>query len=189
MFGYVITDENNMVEKIVPSFEFDKYKVVDDIENYMVGDVYPKRSISDMKDFIDEYDVAECRFIDGMNDKLYVFKNYCCADAGDYVLVDTIYGPQIAVVVKNHDRGEWDGIKPTKDIISDLCFYDDYEERCKMRKAIARAESERIKKEMDEKKAKEEAEKKSDVKIYHLDEDEFDEVRKYIADIFGDFFK
>lgn len=185
MFGYVITDENNMVEKIVPSFEFDKYKVVDDIENYMVGDVYPKRSISDMKDFIDEYDVAECRFIDGMNDKLYVFKNYCYADAGDYVLVDTIYGPQVAVVVKNHDRGEWDGIKPTKDVISDLCFYDDYLERCKMRKAIARAESERIKKEMDEK----EAEKKSDVKIYHLDEEEFDEIRKYIANIFGDFIK
>lgn len=189
MFGYVVTGKDNKVEKIVPNLEFDKYKVVDDVENYKVGDIYPKRNEAEMKDFLDEYDIAECRFVDGMNDKLYVFKNYCRADAGDYVLVDTIYGPQIAVVVKNHDRGEWDDIKPTKDIISDLYLYDDYEERCEMRKQLARrAESERIKKRWEEK-VKEEAEKKSDVKIYHLDEEGFDEVRKYIANIFGDFIK
>ena len=176
MFGYVVVDDNNVVKRVVNNEEFQKFKLVSDVENYKEGEQYPIRTKKDMEEQLNDYKVAECRFVDGINDKLYVFRDYYACEEGDYALADTVYGPQIVKVEAIHDRGKWKGITPTKDII-DSFLYEAFEERQGMRKKLKELEAKKTEK------------KKDDVKIYHLDEKEFDDVTKYILKIFGDFTK
>ena len=178
MFGYVVTDNDNNVIGIVNEMDFPKYKIVDDIEKYNVGDVYPKPDEKMMREELADYNIAECIFVNGVNEKPYVFRDYLSVDTGDHVLVDTVYGPQIAVVKETHDRGEWKGLKPTKDIIDIICEYDEYLKRQRIRRVLERSE-----------KNAEEKKPEKDIKVFHLDNDELDEVRKYLVDVFGSIFK
>lgn len=172
-FGYVVVDDDYNVKKVIGNEEFRKYMTVPDVEKYQEGDKYPKRDD-------DDYNVAEVKFVNGINDKYYVFRDYDCAEAGDYVLVDTMYGTQVAKVNGVYAKDKWNGITPTKDIISVLPDYDEYLEREEARKKEARKKTDEIKRKL------EKQNKEDNVIRIKLDEEEKDKFVKLIESMFND---
>ena len=126
-FGYVIVGDDFRVKDIIHNCDFEKYKIVEDGE-YEIGDIYPRPNL-------EEYGIVGVKFVNGVNDKIYVFRDYTYGiGEGEHVLVDTVYGPQLAKVVEVYTKNQWHGVEPTKDVISSLPDYDDYAERKASRK-------------------------------------------------------
>lgn len=175
-FGYVVTDDNYKVEKIIPANEFHKYKTVDDVEIYNVGDTYPKYNL-------DDYSVVCGKFVNGLSDKEYAFRCYCddrVYEDGIYALVDTQYGIQIIEVTAVYEKEEWKGVTPTRDVIDVLCDYDGYLEREEVRKKEARKKTDEIKRKL------EKQNKEDNVIRIKLDEEEKDKFVKLIESMFND---
>lgn len=127
-YRYAVIDDDGKVTGFLSKSISEKLKFVDANE-YKVGDKYPHYNIED-------YRVAEVKFVRPINNKAYNFRCYDTSiDIGDHVLVDTVYGEQLGYVVGLHDRDfENGGVVPTKDIISYIPDWDDFVDRCEQRR-------------------------------------------------------
>ncbi len=193
MFGYVVVDDDKNVVKIIPEDEFYTYMTVSNIEDYKVGDKYPLVDL-------DDYQIAEVKFINGVNnDKSYYFRDYDDTLPNTTVVVDTVYGMQIARVVSTHSKEGWHGIQPTKDIVGEV-WYENYAERQEKRNQIIvenirrQHEEERRKKEEAEKKkilnmskSVDEKNTRDNVRVFEFDEKNIDDFYKIVRKILGDF--
>lgn len=191
MYGFVVVDDDNNVVKIVPEGEYYNYMTVDNLEEYKIGDKYP---VVDL----DDYQIAEVKFVDGVSDKSYYFKDYNDTWPNTLVVVDTVYGMQVAKVISTHSKEGWTGIQPTKDIIGEISWFDDYKERQEKRKKIA---EEKIRKQREEERRKEEEEVRrkfmnlikpekkdnSNVHVFEFDEKNIDDFYKVVRKILGEF--
>lgn len=192
-FGYVVVDKDNNVKRVINEDEAMQYKIVDNVESYSAGDRYPKLTDEEQDRELKDYSIAEGRFINGFNtEKTYVWRIYP-SDQMDfeggytYALADTIYGPQAIKILRIFDRGDWAGVKPTKDIISTLPNYEEYDVRQKCRinvktKAIKEGLERRSKEEKKER-------KNNDVYSFRIDIDDknLKEFNKLLEDIFNDY--
>lgn len=127
-YRYAVIDDDGKVTGFLGKATSEKLKFVDANE-YKLGDKYPHHNIED-------YRVAEVKFVRPINNKAYNFRCYDTSiDIGDHVLVDTVYGEQLGYVVGVHERDfEEGGVVPTKDIISYIPDWDDFVDRCEQRR-------------------------------------------------------
>lgn len=131
-YRYAVINDDDIITGFLSKEVSDKLKFVN-VNECKVGDKYPPCNL-------DEYNIADVKFINGLNDKEYAFKCYdSCIEAGDVVLVDTAYGYQLATVtgVRVPD-GDF---IPTKDVVSYVPGWVDFIDR-KAQRQMKQAEEE-----------------------------------------------